>query len=262
MLTTAGTTLALTYYWIWKVPLFGNFIVMLVLFAFDQFLAPQNGRWFALHSFANTLVVIVAFKGMWASLLDPLHSLDSRIYTDRSLFGNASVWPVYIINTLHVYHLLFFEVSGAELFHHLVFVPVIGFMGQYYEWGAAQSFMAFFISGLPGAIDYLLLVLVKNNKLTPITQKRVCASLNVYLRGPFIIVSAHTIYIAMIYGHLTVPKWACTTILVISLFNSLYYTKQSVTVWAVSAVAQSFSEMTGVQLPNFEFAGKTKSMMS
>lgn len=48
---------------------------------------------------------------------------------------------------------------------------------------AAQSFMAFFISGLPGAIDYLLLVLVKNGKLNPNTQKRVCASLNVYLRG-------------------------------------------------------------------------------
>lgn len=76
-----------------------------------------------------------AFPGMWASLKDPLFSLDSRVYTDRSLFGNASPWPVYIINSLHVYHLVFFQVSGAELFHHLVFVPVIGFLGQYYDWG-------------------------------------------------------------------------------------------------------------------------------
>jgi len=66
--------------------------------------------------------------------------------------------------------------------------------------------MAFFISGLPGAVDYLLLILVKYKKLDAIVQKRVCAGLNLYLRGPMVIISAHTIYIAMIYDHLTVPS--------------------------------------------------------
>jgi hypothetical protein len=75
--------------------------------------------------------------------------------------------------------MLYFDLRGQELFHHLVFVPAIGFTGQYYEWGCSLGFMAFFISGLPGAVDYILLVFVKFHKIEPITQKRVCAALNV-----------------------------------------------------------------------------------
>jgi hypothetical protein len=248
-------------------PLAKNLLVMLVLYLFDRFVAPTKARWFALHGFANSLVVITAFNGMITALRDPLYSLDSRVYRDNSLLGNASTWPVYIINSLHVYHLLFFEVKGHELFHHLVFIPVIGFIGQFYEWGAALGFMAFFISGLPGAIDYLLLVLVKYGKIEPITQKRVCAALNVYVRGPFIIISAHTIYLAILYGNLTVPYWACISILVIALFNSLYYTKQSVANWAVSSVIASFVDMTGVDMPKWKetasrITAKTQSSVS
>ena len=233
-------------------PLSGNLLVMLILYVFDRLAAPAKARWFALHGFANLLVVITAFNGTITSLRDPLYSLDSRVYNDTSLLGSASPWPVYIINSLHVYHLMFFELKGHELFHHLVFVPVIGVMGQIYNWGAAQSFMAFFISGLPGAIDYLLLVLVKYSKIEPITQKRVCAALNVYVRGPFLVISAHTIYLAMLYENLTVPKWVCAAILVVAVFNSLYYTKLSVANWAVSHVAATLMEMAGVDVPKMK----------
>lgn len=229
-------------------PLVCNLIVLYVLFVFDRLAAPKRARWFALHGFGNLLVVITGFNGMITSLSDPLFSLDSRVYTDRSLLGNASPWPAYVINSLHVYHILFFDLNKQELFHHLVFVPIIGFMGQYYEWGCSLGFMAFFICGLPGAVDYLLLVLVKYGKIEPIHQKRVCAAMNVYIRGPFIIISAHTIYLAMLYDHLTVPKFVCSAILCMSLFNSLYYTKQSVANWAVSNVVDSFMELTGVEM--------------
>jgi len=238
-----------------ELPLSGNVLVVLILFCFDKTLAPARARWFALHGFANTLVVLTAFNGMITALMDPLYSLDSRVYYDRTLFGSASPWPVYIINSLHAYHVLFFDLRDEEMFHHLVFVPVIGFMGQFYDWGCAQGFMAFFISGLPGAIDYLLLVLVKYQKIDAIVQKRVCAALNVYVRGPFIIISAHTIYLAMLYDNLTVPRWACTSILIIALFNSLYYTKQSVANWAVSSVVASFMELTGVEMPRWKELG-------
>lgn len=229
-----------------------NLLIIYILSIFDRFVAPTRARWFALHGFGNLLVVITGFNGMVSSLRDPLYSLDSRVYFDRSLFGSASPWPAYIINSLHVYHILFFDLNRQELFHHLVFVPIIGFTGQYFEWGCALGFMAFFISGLPGAVDYLLLVLVKFGKIEPITQKRVCAAMNVYVRGPFIIISAHTIYLAMLYDNLTVPKSVCTAILCVSLFNSLYYTKQSVANWAISTVVDSVLEsvidVTGVEI--------------
>jgi hypothetical protein len=126
------------------------------------------------------------------SLKDPFYCADSRIYNDTSLFGTASPWPTLVTNSVHVYHLLFFRLSTQDYFHHLCFIPTVGLFGQYYSWGAAQGYMAFFISGLPGAIDYVLLVLVKYNVVSVIVQKRVCAALNVYIRGPMILISAYT----------------------------------------------------------------------
>ena len=46
------------------------------------------------------------------------------------------------------------------------------------------SFLCFFISGLPGGIDYLMLTLVKHGVIDVMVQKRTCASLNVWLRAP------------------------------------------------------------------------------
>tara|TARA_B100000900_G_C20474086_1_gene672630 strand:+ start:87 stop:407 length:321 start_codon:yes stop_codon:yes gene_type:complete len=46
--------------------------------------------------------------------------------------------------------------------------------------GAALVY--FFSSGLPGGIDYLLLTLVKNNKINRLTEKNINSYLNVYIR--------------------------------------------------------------------------------
>jgi len=43
-----------------------------------------------------------------------------------------------------------------------------------------------------------------------------------------------------------VTDWVCGIILVIAMFNSLYYTKQSVSNAAISHMVATFSELTGV----------------
>lgn len=111
--------------------------------------------------------------------------------------------------------------------------------------------MAFFISGLPGAIDYLLLVLVKYDKVPVIVQKRVCASLNVYMRGPFILVSAYTMYIALLYKNTTVPISVGLFIFFVSVFNSLYYTKTTVANAAISQAIGLFEKSMPRVVPDY-----------
>jgi hypothetical protein len=55
----------------------------------------------------------------------------------------------------------FGKLSAAEYFHHGLFIPTLGFPGQIFAFGALGAWQAFFISGLPGGIDYLLLGLQK-----------------------------------------------------------------------------------------------------
>ncbi len=47
-----------------------------------------------------------------------------------------------------------------------------------------SSFALFFLTGLPGAIDYMLLYLVKINKVNSVTEKKIYTYLSTYIREP------------------------------------------------------------------------------
>jgi len=193
----------------------------------------RSARWFFLHSCANVLVVLTALSSFAAVLRDPLHAMDAEVNSDTSMFGNASPFPLTIINAVHVYHLVGFKLNAGERFHHLLFIPLLGFPGQIFRWGALGNFQAFFISGLPGAIDYGLLGLQKIGKCSPLTEKRVNANLNVWCRGPGIGAAVLLLYQALMYGHYHVPLWAAALQLVLPPYNALYYGKQAVANYAV-----------------------------
>merc|ERR1711935_516630 len=75
--------------------------------------------------------------------------------------------------------------------------------------GPLANFQAFFISGMPGGIDYFLLGLLKLGLISPLCEKRVNSSLNVWLRVPGILLSTMLMCQAVLYGQHQVPLWAC-----------------------------------------------------
>ena len=88
-------------------------------------------RWFLIHSIANFFVCATALTSMRTVLADPHHAMDGAKYVDRSLWGAASAWPLTIINSVHLYHMLGgFKLTSADYFHHLLFIPTLGFPGQ------------------------------------------------------------------------------------------------------------------------------------
>jgi len=93
----------------------------------------ELARWFLVHSFANVLVVAASVGSCLAVLLDPVHAMDACAHPDTSFFGSGSHWPLTLINSVHVYHMVGgFKLSAADYFHHLLFIPTLGFPGQYY----------------------------------------------------------------------------------------------------------------------------------
>ena len=97
-----------------------------VLFLFDKLVAPPNARWFSIHAFGNLLAVITATYATYCTLADPAEAMSSLKYNDSSLFGNATPWPIIIVNAIHVYHMVAFKLSSADYFHHLVFAATMG----------------------------------------------------------------------------------------------------------------------------------------
>ena len=94
--------------------------VLVGLFLFDRLFAWRFGsaRWFAIHAFANFLVVLTSLNALGTCFVDPLYCADANKYDDASAFGPSSPWPILVTNTVHVYHMIGgFRLSGADYFH-------------------------------------------------------------------------------------------------------------------------------------------------
>ena len=121
-----------------------------------------TGRWLILHSLANLAITIFSLQDFYATLIDPVNSCNAAY----------SLVPVYGIAALHLYHILAFRnLSTSEWIHHLLFGGAICTIGILFASGPLQNFIAFFICGLPGGIDYLLLFLVKQGIVQKLEEK-------------------------------------------------------------------------------------------
>ena len=102
----------------------------------------------------------------------------------HGLLAPCSDWPTCFIIAMHLYHMLSFQLDANDMFHHLLFVPIIGGMNFLYPNGAVANILSFFISGLPGGVSYLLLAMVKSGHVSAFSEKRISCSINTWLRGP------------------------------------------------------------------------------
>lgn len=136
----------------------------------------QNIRWFFIHCISNLFVTINAIPDLLVCLLDPYN-----IY--KYQWNNYSYNTFYISVITHIYHISFFNITPADRLHHGLMVLIAGSI-EYYNKSIISSAALFFISGLPGCIDYFLLFLVKLNKISKKREKIIYLYLSAYIRSP------------------------------------------------------------------------------
>tara|TARA_A100001015_G_C14990394_1_gene713616 strand:- start:663 stop:1325 length:663 start_codon:yes stop_codon:yes gene_type:complete len=146
----------------------------------------NKARWFQLHSAINFLIVYIIKDDVYNLLYSPYKIFELKSYDD-----------LYYICYLHLYHILFFKNSRMDYFHHIFFV-FFGALPIYYFYNLNVIRLATFSGcGLPGAIEYFTLSLVKNNNLHSIRQKVIMSYIYNYFRYPFGILASSIIY----YNH-------------------------------------------------------------
>ena len=149
------------------IPLWGLDVLLRRAFSYQA-------RWFQLHCAANAVICMTAWPEVWDIIRDPQEAFE--------LSGNRL--GVIFTFSLHLYHMLFFELSFIDKCHHIssVFLcmPLSLCLNR-----KVFSFLLFIGSGLPGGIDYLLLALMKNKIILPIYEKKWNGWLNAYIRAPF-----------------------------------------------------------------------------
>ncbi len=180
-------------------------------------------RWFLLNSIINFVVVYYSLNDVYTCLI-----YSSECY--RIPWNNNSIKVYNYATLLHIYHCIFFKLTKDDYLHHFLMVVICGFL-CYQLKSIISSFALFFLSGLPGGIDYFLLYLVKNNIILSITEKKIYVYLSAYIRSPgciytFIIgmYGVNYYYITQNYYHLSL---ILLTILLI-FWNGQYYLTKSI----------------------------------
>ena len=126
-----------------------------------------------------------------------------------------------------MYHFLAFtKLRSEDIVHHLLFVGVFGAVNFLMEWGRVVNCILFFVTGLPGGIDYALLALVKLGKYDKLDEKRANARINTWLRCPGLVAVAVLMSVCGAHGVLRVPYIALAIVIVLVSGNGIYYSHQ------------------------------------
>lgn len=221
------------------------FIELCIVAVYHQFVAKgKPGDWFETHAFANFITVVFALPSIFVWFVRPSSvvamSADNAPPTifgpnwsdPEIMFHQNNNWAISFIVAVHTYHCLAFPLSKQDIFHHLMFVPTIGVYGAFFvDWGPVRNCVAFFISGLPGGIDYLVLTMVKRGHASKLFQKRLASKINLWCRGPFLgVLLPGTCYLGIVEGHVE-DIGTCVKIAGVALlccYNGIYYMEMAI----------------------------------
>jgi len=187
----------------------------------------NKGHWFFMHAFANFFVVVLAFPDVIYTLQDPMYSLDLR-NCDARLWACNDVAACNIM-AIHLYHVLAYSnLTADDWFHHLLFCTTILPLHFVYSWGTWSNTLPFFVSGLPGGIDYFLLFLVKYGAMNPTREKELNVYLNMWCRSPGLVTVCVLCYVGYKYSVHTIPVIPTIIGCMLVLFNGQYYAERVV----------------------------------
>ncbi len=182
-------------------------------------LFTKKARWVQLHSYVNLLIVNIIKDDVYILITNPVDNI--KILEDCE--------ELYYIIVLHLYHILFFENSLMDYFHHIVFV-LFGIVPIYYYYNVNLIRLATFVGcGLPGGIEYFTLSLVKHNKITSLNQKILMSNIYNYFRYPF---GIYTSSIILLYHQLgfirNISKFTLFYTIFMIFFNGAYFNKLTI----------------------------------
>lgn len=136
----------------------------------------NSKRWFFLHCIINFIIVYYSFNDMITCINNITECYNIK-------FNNNSIKTFNYAVNLHIYHCIFFKLTKDDYIHHFIMVLICGTISFFCN-SLLIIYSLFFLSGLPGGIDYFFLYLVKINYLNKISEKKINIFLSGFIRLP------------------------------------------------------------------------------
>jgi hypothetical protein len=191
------------------------FFILLII---DKLLI-KKAKWYILHMLTNSLIVLLTINDVIHLIMNPLFLKD----IDNTI-------PQDITMALHIYHMVMFRnLLLIDWIHHIIMMIILIFPYNYGETLMICNYLLFFLSGLPGGIDYMMLIMVKYEKMKKMTEKYINSKLNLWIRSPGIIIGAYILFLEyinnLIKGHLFILIFS----LIGLIWNAQYFTERVMT---------------------------------
>ena len=170
--------------------IFFKFLIYLNFYILLDYILPSNfkGKYYLIHSINNLIVTYFTFSKLFICYYDFLNLDKYEYVTDVISFTYA----------LHAYHIIIYfkKLRSDDWLHHVLMCCIALPVSFICNYGPILSHCLFFLTGLPGCIDYFLLFLNRNNYINKITEKKVNTYLNLWIRCPGSIASSTIIILA------------------------------------------------------------------
>ena len=189
-----------------------------------------NGVYYFLHLICNVFVVretchmaLACFKNV--NVLNEIE-LEKLYEIKHTIYG------------LHIYHIISYwdKLRRDDIIHHLLMIGVALPLTEFIPQTNLIAHNFFFLNGLPGMIDYLLLFYSRNGIISKNTEKRINKHLNLWIRCPGAIANA-TLSLSMLlnnYSEMTTNQLLAGMVVVgCTFWNGIYFMEQIVTNTAI-----------------------------
>ena len=198
-----------------------NIIKNCFLFSVSDYILTKfniKGTYYFNHFIANLFVVYYTTPD--------LLSCYTNIYS--AIRSPTNYNAIQYIFSIHFYHIFYYfnKLNFNDWLHHILMIFVALPLSLQSDNGAILSHSVFFLTGLPGGIDYFLLFLNRNRIITKKTEKRVNKYLNLWVRCPGCIASSTFIFqhLALNQTNQVSPnKLALGTIGLLIYWNGVYF---------------------------------------
>ena len=191
-----------------------------------------QGVYYAIHAFHNACIVACSFHEVVQTLtdFDSIHTAPPNFRVLELCFA------------LHFYHIVFYyqKFRFDDWLHHGLMIGIALPIGGLVPSGTLLGYSLFFLTGLPGGIDYAGLFLVRNGWMTKRTQKYINMNLATWIRSPGC-VSVATLILATTSVHAAPWYYALGAYVVAALnfWNGQYFLQQVLYDAGVQGVAES-----------------------
>lgn len=174
---------------------FFEFIIIFFIYVLSDYYIRKKfeGTYYLIHFINNTIITYYTFP--------------SVLYSYTNLYNyydyNFNYHSVVLTFSLHSYHIYSYwnKLDYYDWLHHILMCVVALPLGIYIDMGCFLDHGLFYLTGIPGGLNYFMLFLTRNEYMKRITQKKYNNAINLWFRAPGCVSQVALSIVAVIYTY-------------------------------------------------------------